>query len=224
LGRAVWDADALRDAVRPDVVEHLGAPQAVLVVDETGCLNKGQQSAGVARQESGTAGRVANGQMGVFLTDAGPQGHLLLDRALYLPTEWANDEARCQRAGIPAERTCATKPQLAQPRLKRAFDKGVPAAWGTGESVYGEHRSLRLWLEDDHRAHVWAVSGKEDVWRAGRHHQGKPLGAALGVEAWCRLSAGDGTKGRVPVVRFVDQKPNLTKVRGIGPEPKRIAS
>ena len=136
-----------------------------------------------------------NCHIGVFLTYASPQGHLLLDRELYLPKEWANDEARCQRAGIPAERTFATKPQLAQQMLKRAFDKGVPAAWVTGDSVYGDNRSLRLWLEEDHRAHVLAVSGKEYVWRAGRQHQVKTLVAALGAEGWCRLSAGDGTKG-----------------------------
>jgi SRSO17 transposase len=195
LGRALWDADALRDEVRPYVVEHLGAPEAVLVVEETGCLNKGQQSAGVARQYSGTAGRVENCQIGVFLTYASPQGHLLLDRALYLPQEWTNDEARCKRAGIPAERTFATKPQLAQQMLQRAFDKGVPAAWVTGDSVYGDNRSLRLWLEEDSHAHVLAVSGKEYVWRAGRQQQVKTILAALGAEGWCRLSAGDGAKG-----------------------------
>ncbi len=101
-----------------------------------------------------------NCQIGVFLTYASPQGHLLLDRELSLPTEWTNDEARCQRTGMPAERTFATKPPLAQQRLKRAFDAGVPAAWVTGERVYGDHRSLRLWLEEDHHAHVLAVSGK----------------------------------------------------------------
>jgi SRSO17 transposase len=195
LGRAIWEADALRDDLRPYVVEHLGAPEAVLVVDETGFLKKGQQSAGVARQYSGTAGRVDNCQIGVFLTYASPQGHLLLDRELYLPKEWTNDESRCKRAGIPAERTFATKPQLAQQMLKRAFDAGVPAAWVTGDSVYGDNRSLRLWLEEDHHAHVLAVSGKEYVWRAGRQQQVKTILAALGAEGWCRLSAGDGAKG-----------------------------
>lgn len=135
LGRALWDADALRDDVRPYVVEHLGAPEAVLVVDETGFLKKGQPSAGVARQYSGTAGRGEHCQMGVFLTYASSQGHVLLDRALYLPQEWTDDVARCERAGIPSERTFATTPQLAQQMLKRAFDAGVPAAWVAGERV-----------------------------------------------------------------------------------------
>ena len=107
----------------------LGLPQAVLVVDETGFLKKGQHSAGVTRQYSGTAGRVENCQIGVFLTYAGPHGHVMLDRELYLPKEWTNDEARCKSASIPAERLFATKPQLAQQMLKRAFDHGVPAAW-----------------------------------------------------------------------------------------------
>jgi SRSO17 transposase len=138
VGRAQWEADALRDALRPYVVEHLGDSQAVLVIDETGCLNKGQQSAGVARQDSGTAGRVENGQIGVFLTYASPRGHGWLDRELDLPTEWTNDVARCKGAGIPAARTFMTKPQLAQQMLQRAFDAGVSAAWVTGDSVYGE--------------------------------------------------------------------------------------
>lgn len=195
LGRALWDADALRDDVRPYVVEHLGAPEAVLVVDETGFLKKGQQSAGVARQYSGTAGRVDNCQIGVFLTYASPRGHVLLDRELSLPKEWTSDEARCTGAGIPAERTFATKPQLAQQMLERAFDAHVPASWVAGDSVYGENRSLRLWLEEHGHAYVLAVSGKEYVWRAGCQRQVKTLLAMWEEEGWCRLRAGDGTKG-----------------------------
>ena len=160
LGRAIWDADALRDDLRPYVVEYLGAPDGVLVVDETGFLKKGQQSAGVARQYSGTAGRIENCQIGVFLTYASPQGHVLLDRDLYVPKEWANDKSRCERAGIPAARPFATKPQLAQQMLKRTFDAGVPAAWVTGDSVYGDNRQLRMWLEEHEYAHVLAVWGK----------------------------------------------------------------
>ena len=195
LGRAQWDADALRDDLRSYVVEHLGNPQAVQVVDETGFLKKGQHSAGVARQYSGTAGRVENCQIGVFVTYASPQGHLMLDRELYLPQEWSNDAARCKGAGIPAERLFATKPQLAQQMLKRAFDASIPAAWVTGDSVYGDNRSLRLWLEAHDHAHVLAVSGKEYVWRAGRQDQVKTLMATLGSAGWSRLSAGDGAKG-----------------------------
>jgi SRSO17 transposase len=195
LGRAQWDAEEVRKDLRAYVVEHLGDPQAVLVMDETGFLKKGQHSAGVARQYSGTAGRVEKCQIGVFLTYASSQGHVLLDRELYLPQEWTDDGARCERAGIPPERTFATKPQLAQQMLKRAFDTGVPAAWVAGDSVYGDNRSLRLWLEEHSHAYVLAVSGKEYVWRAGRQWQVKTLLAMLEEEGWCRLRAGDGTKG-----------------------------
>ena len=104
------------------------------------------------------------------MTDASPQGHVLLDRELSLPKEWTNTAARCKGAGIPAERTFVTKPQLAPQMLQRAFDAGITAAWVTGDSVYGDNRSLRLWLEDHHRAHVMAVSGKEYGWRAGQPH------------------------------------------------------
>jgi SRSO17 transposase len=173
----------------------MGDPHAVLVLDETGFLKKGQQSVGVARQYSGTAGRVENCQIGVFLAYASVHGHALLDRALYLPQVWTDDRARCQNAGIPAEQRFATKPQLARHMLQRAFDARVPATWVTGDSVYGDDRRLRVWLEEQDHAYVMAVSGKEYVWRAGRQHQVKSVLAALGTEGWERLSAGDGTKG-----------------------------
>src|SRR5712692_4152664 len=195
LGRAQWDADEVRDDVRPSLVEHLGDPHAVRVVEETGWRKKGQQSAGVARPESGTAGRVGHGHLGVFVPSASPQGHLLLDRERELPKEWTNDAARGQRAGIPAERPCATTPPLAPQRRKRAFDEGVPAAWVTGERVSGDHRSRRRWVEEAHHAPVLAVSGKAEVWRAGRQHQVPTILAPLGAEGWCRVRAGDGAQG-----------------------------
>jgi SRSO17 transposase len=195
LGRAQWDAEEVRKALRTYVVESLGDPHAVLVIDETGFLKKGQHSAGVARQYSGTAGRVENCQIGVFVTYASAQGHVLLDRELYLPQAWTNDTERCARAGISPERTFATKPQLARQMLERAFDARVPATWVAGDSVYGDHRPLRDWLEARAHAYVLAVSGKEYVWRAGRQWQVKTLLAMLEEEDWCRLRAGDGTKG-----------------------------
>jgi SRSO17 transposase len=195
LGRAMWDADALRDDLRPYVVEPLGAPEAVLVVDETGFLKKGQHSAGVARQYSGTAGRVEHCPIGGFLTYASSQGHVLLARDLYLPREWTDDEVRCQGAGMPPERTFATKPHVAQQMLQRAFEAGVPASGVAGERVYGDKRALRRWLEDHHHAHVVAVSGKAYVWCAGRPQQVKTLMTTLGAEGWCRLRVGDGAKG-----------------------------
>jgi len=195
LGRARWDAEEVCKDLGAYVVEHLGDPQAVLVLDETGFLKKGQQSAGVARQYSGTAGRVENSQIGVFLTYASAHGHVLLDRELYLPHAWTDDVRRCERAGIPPERSFATKPQLAQQMLERAFDATVPAAWVAGDSVYGDNRQLRAWLEERAQAYVLTVSGKEYVWRAGRQWQVKTLLAMLEEEDWCRLKAGDGTKG-----------------------------
>jgi len=195
LGRARWDAVAVRDDLRTYLIEHLGEPQAVLVIDETGFLKKGQHSAGVARQYSGTAGRIENCQIGVFLAYASMQGHALLDCALYVPQAWTNDRERCDRAGMPEKHPFATKPQLARQMLQRAFDARVPAAWVTGDSVYGDDRRLRVWLEEREQAYVLAVSGKEYVWLGWRQHQVKTVLATLPPDGWTRLSAGVGTKG-----------------------------
>jgi SRSO17 transposase len=195
LGRARWDDEAVRDELRAYLVEHLGEPQAVLVIDETGFLKKGQHSAGVARQYSGTAGRVEHCQIGVFLAYASRQGHALLDCALYVPQAWTNDRERCERAGLPEKQPFATKPALARQMLKRAFDARVPAAWVTGDSVYGDDRRLRVWLEEREQAYVLAVSGKEYVWRGWQQHQVKTVLATLPPDGWTRLSAGAGTKG-----------------------------
>jgi SRSO17 transposase len=195
LRRARWDPEAVRDELRRYVLQHLGDPKAVLVIDETGFLKKGQHSAGVARQYSGTAGRIENCQIGVFLAYAGAHGQALLDRELYLPEAWTNDRPRCRQAGIPAERRFATKPQLAKQMLARAFAAGVPATWVTGDSVYGDDRRLRMWLEAHPQAYVLAVSGKEYVWLGFQQRQVKRILAALPEEGWARLSAGDGAKG-----------------------------
>jgi SRSO17 transposase len=195
LRRALWDPEAVRDELRRYVLQHLGDAEAVLVLDETGFLKKGRHSAGVARQYSGTAGKVDNGQIGVFLGYASVLGHVLLDRELYLPQEWTDNPERCRQAGIPAARRFATKPQLAQQMLARAFTAGVPATWVTGDRVYGNDRRLRLWLEAQPRAYVLAVSGQEYVWLGWRQRQVNTLLAALPEEGWTRLSAGDGAKG-----------------------------
>src|SRR6476619_7734845 len=129
LSRMRWDADAVRDDLRAYVVEHLGDPGAVLVLDETGFVKKGTKSVGVQRQYSGTAGRVENCQVGVFLGYASRHGHALIDRALYLPEVWANDPARRHAAGVPADTASATKPQLGRQMLTRAFAAGVPCRW-----------------------------------------------------------------------------------------------
>lgn len=195
LGRAVWQADHLRDALYAYVVAHLGDPEAVLVVDETGFLKKGDQSAGVARQYSGTAGKVENCQVGVFLAYASRLGQSLLDRALYLPVSWAKDARRRQRAGIAPEVEFASKPELARAMLERAFASGVPASWVVGDSVYGDARPLRLWLEDQEKAYVLAVSGKERVEVQGRPCSVRSVLEGLDEGAWQRLSAGVGSKG-----------------------------
>ena len=183
------------DALHRYVIQHLGDANGVLVLDETGFLKKGQHSAGVARQYSGTAGKVENCQIGVFLGYASPLGHALLDRELYLPKEWTADRTRCQQAGIPDDRRFLTKPQLAREMLARPFAAGIPAKWVTGDSVDGNDRRLRMWLEAQPQAYVLAVSGQEYVWLSWRQRQVKTVLAALPEEGWTRLSAGDGTKG-----------------------------
>jgi SRSO17 transposase len=195
LRRALWDPDAVRDELGTYIMQHLGDPNAVLVIDETGFLKKGAHSAGVARQYSGTAGRIENCQIGVFVAYASHLGHALLDRELYLPKEWTDDRARCRQAGVPDARGFATKPQLARQMLARAFIAGVPAKWVTGDSVYGDDRRLRMWLESRPQAYVLAVSGKEYVWLDWQQRQVKRILAALPEDGWTRLSAGDGAKG-----------------------------
>jgi SRSO17 transposase len=195
LGRALWDADAVCDELRWYVLDHLREPQAVLVIDETGFLKKGRHSAGVARQYSGTAGRIENCQIGVFLAYASRHGHMLLDRELYVPQAWINDRMRCRQAGIPEDRRFATKPQLAKQMLARAVAAGVPATWVTGDSVYGDDRRLRIWLEAEPQGYVLAVSGKEYVWLGWRQRRVKTILTALPADGWMRLSAGDGAKG-----------------------------
>jgi SRSO17 transposase len=196
LYRAAWDPDAVRDDLRAYVVEHLGDAQGILVVDETGFLKKGAKSAGVQRQYSGTAGRTENCQIGVFLTYASPRGHTFLDRALYLPASWTDDRDRCRAAGIPDDVAFATKPAQAQALLERALDAGVPAAWVTADSSYGDVKYLRVWLEARPIGYVLAVSGQDTVvgpdWRQRRI---SAYLADLPTAGWQRLSAGDGAKG-----------------------------
>ena len=195
LYRAVWNPDELRDDLRAYVVDALGDPEAVLIVDETGFLKKGRHSAGVKRQYSGTAGRIENSQVGVFLAYASAHGHAFLDRALYLPEEWASDPARRQAAGIPEAVTFASKPDLAWDMLRQAVAHQVPFRWVTADSIYGDYRSLRLWLESLPKRYVLAVSRKETVVIAWQQHRVGALLDALPQDGWQRLSAGEGAKG-----------------------------
>lgn len=195
LGRASWAADAVRDELQQYVMDYLADPEAILIIDETGFLKKGQASVGVARQYSGTAGRVENCQIGVFLAYAGERGQTLIDRELYLPKTWTDDPARLRKAGVPPERAFATKPALARQMLARAFAAGLPAKWVTADSIYGDDHRLRLWLEEHQRPYVLAVSGKTYIWIGMRQYSIKELLATLPDEGWTRLSAGDGAKG-----------------------------
>ena len=161
LSRVHWDADALRDDLRAYVVEHLGDDDAVLVLDETGFLKKGTQSAGVHRQYSGTAGRIENCQIGVFLAYASRHGRALLDRALYLPQTWTADRARCRKAGIPDEVTFTTKPKIGRAMLDRARAAHLPFAWVTGDSVYGADSALRRAIEAAGKGYVLTVTSAQ---------------------------------------------------------------
>src|SRR6478736_6061760 len=158
LSTTDWDPDLVRDDLRRYVVAGLGDPDSVLIFDETGFLKKGTRSAGVARQDSGTAGRIENCQIGVFLVYAGRAGRTFLDRELYLPKAWTDDPARCAAAGVGADREFATKPELAITMLRRAREAGVPAKWVTGDEVYGCHSRLRANCEELGLSHVLAVA------------------------------------------------------------------
>ena len=183
MGRSEWDPHQVRDDLRGYVVESLGDPDAVLILDETGFLKKGTKSAGVARQYTGTAGRIENAQVGVFLAYAGRHGVAFLDRALYLPKEWTDDSERCQAAGIPEATAFATKIQLAKAMLERAFAAGVPAAWVTGDEVYGAWE-LRRWLEEQKRPYVLAVRANQYVWAGPGQSTVAALAKALPKRSW----------------------------------------
>jgi SRSO17 transposase len=195
LGRAVWDHDGVRDDLRDYVTEALGDPEAVLVIDETGDLKKGSQSVGVQRQYTGTAGRIENAQVGVFLVYASDAGHAMIDRELYVPRGWIEDPDRCRAAGIPQEVGFATKPALAKAMLCRALDAGVPAAWVTGDEVYGADPDLRSELETRGVGYVLAVACDHRVRAGGDSYRADALLRRVPARAWQCVSAGRGAKG-----------------------------
>jgi SRSO17 transposase len=198
LGRDRWDADALRDLVRQYVGEHLADDDAVLVVDETGFLKQGKASCGVARQYTGSAGKITNCQIGVFLSYVSRHGHAFIDRALYLPKAWAEERARLKATSVPEEIAFATKPQLAVQMIARAIQASTPFRWVAGDSVYGVgeiEMSLRragkgyvLGVKSDRIFRSW---GKEP-YIAGT---AAAIAETLKTSDWRRLSAGMGTKG-----------------------------
>ena len=196
LGRTMWDEEQARDICRDYVIERLGDPLGALVVDETGFLKKGNHSAGVARQYSGTAGRIENCQIGVFLGYAGPKGHALIDRRLYLPKDWAEDAERRKAAGVPDDVTFATKPKIGVAMVAAALDAGVPCAWVLGDSVYGSDKSLRVMLESREKPYVLSVRANERLMMGDFHtHTAEDLAAGLAADEWRRLPAGEGSKG-----------------------------
>jgi SRSO17 transposase len=200
LNIAEWDAEAVRDDLREYVVEHLGDDEGgILIVDETGFLKKGEKSVGVKRQYTGTAGKTENCQIGVFLCYASENGAAFIDRALYLPKEWAKDERRREQAGIPEEVEFVTKPAMARQMLKRAFDAGVCAGWVTGDTIYGSARRLRMFLEERGVPFVLGVKSDESLWTLEERGPGQlraeKIAEGVKPEEWRRLSAGAGSKG-----------------------------
>ena len=196
LGRAKWDAEAVRDDLRDYVVDAFGDSGAVLVVDETGDVKKGLHSVGVSRQYTGTAGRIENAQVAVYLTYAAPRGHALIDRGLYLPKSWTEDIERCDNAGIPDDkRGFATKPALARTLIARAVQAKVPAAWVAGDEVYGADPALRAAIRGHGLGYVLAVAANRRMPTAAGPIRVDAIPAMLPKRAWQKHSAGAGAHG-----------------------------
>jgi len=198
LGRARWDADALRDIVRDYVVETLADPEAVLVLDETGFLKQGKVSCGVGRQYTGSAGKITNCQIGVFATYVSRHGHAFIDRGLYLPKAWTDDRARMAAAHVPPGMSFATKPAIALRMIERAIAAEAPFAWVAADSVYGVG-DIEMALRRAGKGYVLGVNANHHFGSWG----GKPpvagtaqeIAKRLDPSLWKRLSAGEGTKG-----------------------------
>jgi hypothetical protein len=218
LATADWDPDLVRDDLRGYVVEQLGDPAAVLVVDETGFLKKGTTSVGVQRQYSGTAGKVDNCQLGVFLAYASSWGRAFIDRELYLPKAWTEDRARCRAARVPEQVGFRTKPQLARVMLERALEAGVPASWVTADEVYGQDPALRGWLEGRPMAYVLAIKSSEllAVGDGPAKLSAAQLAAAVPAEHWVGASAGQGAKAAGCTTGPVSSWPGLLRRGWLG--------
>ncbi|WP_443667746.1 IS701 family transposase [Kibdelosporangium philippinense] len=192
-----WDAEAVRDDLRSYVLDTLADPSGVVVGDETGFLKKGTKSAGVQRQYSGTAGRIENCQLGVFLTYVSSRGRALIDRELYLPKSWTGDRERCAEAGIADTVGFATKPKLARRMLERLIAKHgkQTVGWFTADEAYGDNPGLRDWLEDEDINYVMAVSCDDRFTTPTGPQRADELAATAPKRGWQRLSAGKGSKG-----------------------------
>lgn len=199
LSRAKWDADAVRDDLRDYVVDHLGDQDAIFVVDETGDVKKGTRTVGTQRQYTGTAGRIENAQVAVYLTYAATGGHTPIDRELYLPkASWIQDPDRRADAGIPEDVEFATKPALAARMITRAVAAGTPARWATGDEVYGAGPDLRTTTAESGLGYVYAIGSNRTVTPTGDEAPVRvdEYTRTLPPGAWRRISAGDGAKGQ----------------------------
>jgi SRSO17 transposase len=197
LGRSRWEADALRDLVRDDALEALAAPDAVLVLDETGFLKQGTSSCGVQRQYTGSAGKITNCQIGVFAAYVSDRGHALIDRRLYLPSSWTDQPDRLRAAHVPDEVRFATKPAIAVAMIERALKAGVAFAWVAADSIYGVGEVEKV-LRQVGKGYVLGVTGTHPFCAWGKAPvagTADEIAESLPASAWMRLSAGDGTKG-----------------------------
>lgn len=195
LYRGQFNADGLRDGLRGYVNDQLGDEDGALIVDETGFLKQGKMSCGVKRQYSGTAGRVENCQIGVFLTYASEKGHAPIDRRLYIPQDWFNDPERCRKAGVPETVTFQTKPKMALEMIQEATAAGVSYRWVSGDCVYGDYRAIRLWLEEARKCYVLCVSGKEYIQNGWERVSVSSVLKDLDEDGWFEASCGEGSKG-----------------------------
>jgi SRSO17 transposase len=199
LNSAKWDAEAVRDDLREYVVEHLADEESgVLIVDETGFPKKGEKSVGVARQYTGTAGDTVNCQVGVFLAYASNKGAAFVDRALYLPQEWAEDPERRAEAGVPQEVAFANKIELAKRMLERAFEVGVPARWVLADSFYGRSHAFRAWLEERERPYAVMVPKTNAVPLGGRKEKIEQLAGRLPEDAYSEVRGAPDKSERRP--------------------------
>ena len=195
LGRARWDADAVCDDLGCYVAQHLNDSQGVLIIDETGFLKKGNKSAGVSRQYSGTAGRIENCQIGVFMAYRSPHGHALIDRELYLRKCWIEDPARLSEAGIREDVDFATKPTLARRMLRRAFHCGLQVSWVTADEIYGRDSQFRKLLEKQGIGYVVAVSCQQRLFLKNGYGRVDEHAQEIPQQRWKELSCGTGRKG-----------------------------
>lgn len=193
LGRTTWDVQQLRDSVREYTFDFMSQDEGFLSIDETGFLKKGNKSAGVGRQYTGTAGRIENCQVGVFLSYAASRGRALIDRELYIPQDWFTDKSRCKEAGIPDSLEFKKKPELAQEMLQRVFDNHIKPAWVLGDEVYSSYK-LRAFLESYLQPYVLAVASNCTITICFEQYKANALLESFEMDDWQTISAGAGSK------------------------------